>query len=255
LDYWNRPPPHPPTCQPLPPLPALCRAADGRYCAVDASFQGTLLELVLLTAVERGWRLDSVPADDMAAALQPLGYDSRRGGLGGVSWSAARHARRGKTDGQWAHKPRLPRRWRFEHRSCSASPAPPPPPHPPCRVTLHFLHCYGSRLGPDGSSGGGASAMEADAAVSGGQPGEGEPSGLYALDEAAVCVHFAQALLAEAPDWELAAFEAEWRRRVPEVGRGGCRRWLAAWPAWVRGIFRLLSHVGADNSRWPRCRA
>lgn len=48
---------------------------------MDGPFQGTLLELVLLTAVERGWPLDAVPGDDMAAALRPLGYDCRKARL------------------------------------------------------------------------------------------------------------------------------------------------------------------------------
>ena len=35
----------------------------------------------VLTAVERGWPLDAVPGDDMAAALRPLGYDCRQARL------------------------------------------------------------------------------------------------------------------------------------------------------------------------------
>jgi hypothetical protein len=39
----------------------------------------------------------------------------------------------------------------------------------------------------------------------------------YALDESLVCLHFARGLLLAQPDWELASFEREWGRRVPEV--------------------------------------
>jgi hypothetical protein len=42
---------------------------------VDPGYQGMLLELVLLTAVEHGWALDALPGARMAAALAPHGYD------------------------------------------------------------------------------------------------------------------------------------------------------------------------------------
>ncbi len=51
--------------------------ADGRYCTVDAAYQGMLLELVLLTAVEHGWPLSMLPGTQVAAALEPHGYDAR----------------------------------------------------------------------------------------------------------------------------------------------------------------------------------
>ena len=44
---------------------------------MDAAYQGLLLELVLLTAVEHGWPLGALPGDAMAAALEPHGYDRR----------------------------------------------------------------------------------------------------------------------------------------------------------------------------------
>ncbi|KAL4439418.1 hypothetical protein ABPG77_008747 [Micractinium sp. CCAP 211/92] len=172
---------------------ALC--LDGRYCLVDPGYQGMLLELVLLTAVEHGWPLSRLPGARMAAALQPHGYDPR--------------------------------------------------------VTLHCLATFGSRI--DGSSdsdeqdGGGtaqteASPMDAEGGQTdpaagaagpasegaGGTPAEegaaasaaaadgGSGSGAFALDEVAVCLHFARSLLLAQPDWELSEFEAMWQRAVPE---------------------------------------
>lgn len=60
------------------PPPSLGPACtDGRYCTVDAGYQGMLLELVLLTAVEHGWPLSALPGGKVAAALEPHGYDPR----------------------------------------------------------------------------------------------------------------------------------------------------------------------------------
>ena len=135
---------------------------------------------MLLTAVEQGWPLSWLPGGQVAAALQAHGYDPR--------------------------------------------------------VTLHCLNAFGA---PAGSSGGGSGsapaqqegdAMEteageaeqphasASAGTAGGTAGAaGE--GAYALDEAAVCLHFARKLLQEQPDWELARFEEAWQGAVPEVRR------------------------------------
>lgn len=46
---------------------------------MDPGYQGMLLELVLLTAVEHGWPLSGLPGARVAAALQPHGYDPRWG--------------------------------------------------------------------------------------------------------------------------------------------------------------------------------
>ncbi len=46
---------------------------DGRWHGVDAGYLGTLLELILLTAVERGWR-GALPVADAAAAAAEHGY-------------------------------------------------------------------------------------------------------------------------------------------------------------------------------------
>lgn len=61
----------------LPLCDCSASAADGRYCTVDAGYQGMLLELVLLTAVEHGWPLSALPGARVAAALEPHGYDPR----------------------------------------------------------------------------------------------------------------------------------------------------------------------------------
>ncbi len=119
-----------------------------------------------------------------------------------------------------------------------------------CRVTLHCLATFGSRI--DGSSdsddqdGGGtaqteASPMDAEGGQTGPAAGAAGPaseraggtpaeagaaapaaaadggSGAFALNEVAVCLHFARSLLLAQPDWELSDFEAAWQRAVPEV--------------------------------------
>lgn len=101
---------------------------------------------------------------------------------------------------------------------------------------MHCLATYGTPVGAGASSAshlGGedaAAAMDTDAAAAGaedasttaaaaaaGSSGSGRGDGVYALDEAAVCLHFARSLLRAQPDWELAAFEEAWGRSVPEV--------------------------------------
>jgi sister chromatid cohesion protein DCC1 len=47
---------------------------DGRWRGVDRGYLGTILELVMLTAVEQGWRDWTIPAADAAAALAGHGY-------------------------------------------------------------------------------------------------------------------------------------------------------------------------------------
>lgn len=220
----------------LPSLPA-----DGRYCTVDPGYQGTLLELVLLTAVEHGWPLSQLPAGALADALAPHGYDRR--------------------------------------------------------VTLHCLATYGSPLG---GSGDGAAAMDTDAAAAGeGAAGGSGGSSSFALDETAVCLHFARSLLLEQPDWELGVFEEAWASVVPEVravvstqqahvsGLGGagmqrstplmppaphphitpphthpCRAWCRTWTCCgerrcstaAAPAPRACSSRGASSiSRWPAC--
>ncbi|GAB4813586.1 hypothetical protein N2152v2_000632 [Parachlorella kessleri] len=55
---------------------ALC--LDGRYCSVDSEYLGTLLEMLLLTAVQHGWAGDFViPARAAGEALKSSGYDPR----------------------------------------------------------------------------------------------------------------------------------------------------------------------------------
>ena len=135
----------------------------------------------------------------------------------------------------------------------------------PChRVTLHCLATYGSPVGAGASQPGSsetaamdtdgaaaaddavaeaaADAAAADAAADGSGSGGG---GTWALDEAAVSLHFARGLLEAQPDWELGEFEEAWGRAVPEVRRrrlpaclpdcwhlpAGCCRWAAACPA------------------------
>eukprot|EP00887_Chlorella_sp_A99_P001625 scaffold8.g1625.t1 len=50
---------------------------DGCWRAVDPSYLGTVLELVLLTAVEEDWELNAIPGAAAAVALQQHGYDPR----------------------------------------------------------------------------------------------------------------------------------------------------------------------------------
>lgn len=47
---------------------------EGRWRGVDPGYLGTVLELVLLTAIEKGWSLDAVPAADAADALVESGF-------------------------------------------------------------------------------------------------------------------------------------------------------------------------------------
>jgi hypothetical protein len=65
-----------------------------------------------------------------------------------------------------------------------------------------------------------AAAATAAAAAGEQQPSSDSHSGLYTLDETAVCLHFGREMLRARPDWELQEFEAEWQRRVPEVNGG-----------------------------------
>lgn len=64
------------------------------------------------------------------------------------------------------------------------------------------------------AAGAAAADADADAAAAAGSGGGG---GTWALDEAAVCLHFARGLLEAQPDWELREFEQAWASAVPEV--------------------------------------
>lgn len=104
-----------------------------------------------------------------------------------------------------------------------------------CSVTVHCLASFGEPVGSGsiGShEGDGPAAMQTDEAAAAGAASAGAAaddaesggcssgsSGVYALDEAAVCLHFARSLLASQPDWELFDFEEAWQRAVPEVSR------------------------------------
>lgn len=102
-----------------------------------------------------------------------------------------------------------------------------PTAHCRCRVTLHCLATYGARVGSASAAlnaaefeDGAAAAMEVEEQAGGSGAGARASggNGCYALDEAAVCLHFARSLLQAQPDWELHDFEREWQQRVPEVG-------------------------------------
>ncbi len=47
---------------------------DGKWRGIDPNHLGTLLELILLTIVEKGWSLDAVPAAETGEALAPHGF-------------------------------------------------------------------------------------------------------------------------------------------------------------------------------------
>ncbi len=47
---------------------------DGQWRGIDPTYLGTLLELILLTTVEKGWSLDAVPAVEAGEVLAPHGY-------------------------------------------------------------------------------------------------------------------------------------------------------------------------------------
>ena len=51
---------------------AMCLA--GKWRGVDSEYLGTLVELILLTAVEKGWSLSAVPAKEAGEALAPHGF-------------------------------------------------------------------------------------------------------------------------------------------------------------------------------------
>ena len=172
---------------------------------MDPAYQSLLLELVLLTAVEQGWPLSWLPGGQVAAALQAHGYDPR--------------------------------------------------------VTLHCLNTFGTPASSRGGGGGDsapASSAQQEGDAMDAEPGEaGEPAsasagcaaggtagaagaGAYALDEMAVCLHFARKLLQEQPDWELDLFQKVWEGAVPEVRRRMALRCLslgcccAGWLLWGR---------------------
>ncbi|KAL4437232.1 hypothetical protein ABPG75_004371 [Micractinium tetrahymenae] len=154
---------------------ALC--LDGRYCLVDEGYQGMLLELVLLTAVEHGWPLSRLPGERVAAALQPHGYDPRvtlhcLATFGSLADSSCDGD--GDTSGSG---------------EAEASP-------------------MDADSGGDPAAAGAAAAAAAAAGTCG--------SGFFALDEVAVCLHFTRSLLQAQPDWELSDFEEAWQRAVPE---------------------------------------
>ncbi|KAG7668985.1 hypothetical protein Ndes2437B_g06719 [Nannochloris sp. 'desiccata'] len=47
---------------------------DGKWRGIDPIHLGTLLELILLTAVEKGWSLDAIPAVEAGEVLAPHGF-------------------------------------------------------------------------------------------------------------------------------------------------------------------------------------
>jgi len=47
---------------------------DGKWRGIDPTHLGTLLELILLTAVEKGWSLDAIPAVEAGEVLAPNGF-------------------------------------------------------------------------------------------------------------------------------------------------------------------------------------
>ncbi len=144
-----------------------------------------------------------------------------------------------------------------------------------CRVTVHCLGTFGTPVGSSGSQeGDGPAAMQTDEAAAAGTAGAGDAaaaegsasgdgsssdggssssgSGVYALDEAAVCLHFARSLLASQQDWELYDFEAAWQHAVPEVSvafgwvcmppTGGSHDFEAAWQHAVPEVSSLRVH-------------
>ena len=50
---------------------------DGRWQLVDDEFMGTLLEIIILTAQQNGWSLDTMPEDEAMEALVDGSYDAR----------------------------------------------------------------------------------------------------------------------------------------------------------------------------------
>ena len=152
------------------------------------------------------------------------------------------------------------------------------------RVTLHCLNTFGTPAG----SGGGSGSAPASAAQQEGDSmdaeagGAGEPAsasaggtagaacdGAYALEETAVCLHFARKLLQGQPDWELARFQEAWQGAVPEVRRRMARRssslgcscggwllrgcwrvacWLASAAAWLLCWFRYSSAAFEEST-------
>ena len=47
---------------------------NGKWRGIDPTHLGTLLELILLTVVEKGWSLDAIPAIEAGQALAPHGF-------------------------------------------------------------------------------------------------------------------------------------------------------------------------------------
>lgn len=181
------------------PSPLATPSADGRWCTVDQAYQGLLLELALLTAVEHGWPLSALPGEALAAALQPHGYDPRVS----LHCLASFGTRLGGGGGGDA----------IDDGPSSSQ-----------------------QQGGAASARADAAPMDADgAAAAGGAAAAagGGGGGVYCLDEAAVCLHFARSLLAAQPDWILEEFETAWQLAVPEVGgqaggrEVGAARWLA----------------------------
>ncbi|KAK9812926.1 hypothetical protein WJX72_005883 [[Myrmecia] bisecta] len=50
---------------------------EGRWTVLDSAVQDTVLELILLTAVQHGWNLSTLPSQEMAAALQGDDFEPR----------------------------------------------------------------------------------------------------------------------------------------------------------------------------------
>ncbi|KAF6256903.1 sister chromatid cohesion protein Dcc1 [Scenedesmus sp. NREL 46B-D3] len=46
----------------------------GRWRLVDEAYLGALLEMLIMTALEKGWSMDSIPVREAVQALQPDGY-------------------------------------------------------------------------------------------------------------------------------------------------------------------------------------
>ncbi|PSC68596.1 sister chromatid cohesion DCC1 [Micractinium conductrix] len=155
---------------------------DGRWCTVDQAYQGLLLELALLTAVEHGWPLSALPGEALAAALQPHGYDPRVS----LHCLASFGTRLGGGGGGDAIDDGPPSSQQQGGAASARADAAP--------------------MDADGAAAAGGAA-----AAAGGGGG-----GVYCLDEAAVCLHFARSLLAAQPDWILEEFETAWQLAVPE---------------------------------------
>lgn len=51
---------------------AIC--IDGRWRSIDPTFLGTLLEIILLTIVEKGWSTDRIPCAELSTSLEETGY-------------------------------------------------------------------------------------------------------------------------------------------------------------------------------------